>query len=52
MAAVRFGPWAMADGETPNASQGDCAFFKQQGYDWIFNQVGMQPGSMSSSCWL
>uniref|UniRef100_A0A383W1N7 Sulfhydryl oxidase n=1 Tax=Tetradesmus obliquus TaxID=3088 RepID=A0A383W1N7_TETOB len=36
---VRFGPWAMAGGETPNVSPGDCAFFKQQGYNWIFDQV-------------
>jgi hypothetical protein len=40
-AAVRFGPWAMAEGETPNVSPGDCAFFKQQGYTWIFDQVRM-----------
>jgi hypothetical protein len=40
LAAVRFGPWAMAGGETPNVSPGDCAFFKQQGYNWIFDQVG------------
>lgn len=37
---VRFGPWAMADGETPNLSSAECDFFKEQGFDWIFQQVG------------
>ncbi len=39
---VRFGPWAMADGETPNLSSAECDFFKEQGYDWIFEQVSVQ----------
>ena len=29
----------MADGETPNLSSAECEFFKEQGYDWIFQQV-------------
>lgn len=36
---VRFGPWSMADGETPNVGPDDCAALKKQGYDWIFSQV-------------
>jgi hypothetical protein len=39
LAAVRFGPWAMAEGETPNMSPRDCATFRKQGYHWLFDQV-------------
>lgn len=56
---VRFGPWAMADGETPNLSSAECEFFKEQGYDWIFEQVsqhgwvgGWEGGCVRVSAWV
>eukprot|EP00879_Flechtneria_rotunda_P016272 GHRR01017025.1.p1 GENE.GHRR01017025.1~~GHRR01017025.1.p1 ORF type:complete len:343 (+),score=87.96 GHRR01017025.1:947-1975(+) len=36
---VRFGPWAMAGGETPMFSLEDCKEVKEQGFHWIYEQV-------------
>lgn len=41
-AQVRLGPWAMADGETPNLGVGtpmDCDFFANGNYSFLFDQV-------------
>jgi len=39
----------MADGETPNLSSAECEFFKEQGYDWIFEQVRGREGDRTAA---
>ena len=46
---VRFGPWAMADGESPNVgAAADCALLKAGGYTWIYDKV--RPSDLTMGC--